>query len=206
MNASDRFYFDNFKSTAALCRRAAEYLCEVLCSYDPDHIGETLGKMHALEHEADKNKHALSAALAGAFVTPLDREDLALVGQQMDDVCDRIEEVLQSFYVHGVQTVLADAPIFAEKLTACCGLLSEIMDEFPHFKKSARLHGLVVALGEAEENCDRFYLEAAASLRGSGMELWKVIAWREIFTTMEMCADACERVGDTVDIVVMKNT
>ena len=33
-----------------------------------------------------------------------------------------------------------------------------------------------------------------------------VIAWREIYTYLEKCADACEHVADIVGSVAMKNT
>lgn len=33
-----------------------------------------------------------------------------------------------------------------------------------------------------------------------------VLSWREIYDKMESCADACEHVGDCVDMVVMKNS
>ena len=33
-----------------------------------------------------------------------------------------------------------------------------------------------------------------------------ILSWREIFDKLEACADACERVGDCIETIVMKNT
>lgn len=51
----------------------------------------------------------MNAALAKAFVTPVDREDLDMLSHRIDDVTDIIEEVLQKFYIHNVQTILPAA-------------------------------------------------------------------------------------------------
>ena len=48
----------------------------------------------------------MNAALAKAFVTPVDREDLDLLSHQIDDVTDIIEEVLQKFYINDVKMIL----------------------------------------------------------------------------------------------------
>ena len=94
MAKSDRFYFENFTAAADCCGKAAVYLQECLQNYDYANIKEMLEKMHALEHQADGVKHEMTAALAKAFVTPIDREDMALISANIDEVADFIEEVL----------------------------------------------------------------------------------------------------------------
>ena len=165
-----------------------------------------LRTMHAIEHEGDGKKHEMSAALAKAFVTPIDREDLALISHNIDDVTDNIEEVLQRFYMNRVVAVLPAAVSFAEKLELCCALMKEIMVEFVHFRKSQKLHDMIVELNHAEEECDRLYLVAVHDLRDDCTEVLDIISWREIYDCLEACADACEHVGDCVETVIMKNT
>ncbi len=206
MAKSDRFYFENFVAAAEQSGKAAAYLSEFLCNYDPDRLEEALREVHELEHEGDRQKHAMSAALARAFVTPVDREDLALISQNIDDVTDCIEEVLQQFYMDGIRTVLPEAREFAEKLVHCCALMADMLREFPNFKKPAKLHELVVELNHAEEECDALYLRAVRAVRTHCTETLDVMFWREIYECMEACADACEHVGDCVETVVMKNT
>ena len=105
----DRFYFENFVSAAECCCNAAKYLETCLTHYDHREIETMLQKMHAYEHEADAIKHQMSSALAKAFVTPIDREDLAEISQNIDEVADCIEEVLQRFYVDRIEVVTQEA-------------------------------------------------------------------------------------------------
>ncbi|MBQ1252131.1 MAG: DUF47 family protein [Firmicutes bacterium] len=90
MAKGDKFYFENFSERAVLAKDAANYLVECLEHYDADHITDMLEKMHSFEHNADIKKHAMSDNLAKAFVTPIDREDLDILSNQLDNVSDTI--------------------------------------------------------------------------------------------------------------------
>lgn len=205
-NKSDRFYFENFVSASQDACTAAEYLVDCLKNFDQAKMPDMLEKMHNYEHNADTKKHEISAALAKAFVTPIDREDLALISQNIDDVSDCLEEVLQCIYINQVSSVLPEAIAFAEKLVGCCALLKKVLTEFDSFKKPAKLHEMIVELNGYEEECDKMYLEATLKIRSHCTDVLEIISWREIYEKMEDCADACEHVGDCVDMVVMKNT
>ena len=109
MAKSDRFYFQNFTEAAEFSCRAIDFLTECLENYNPAEIKPMLEQMHGLEHAGDIKKHEMSSALAKAFVTPVDREDLALISQNIDEVTDSIEEILQRFYVDQIKSVLPEA-------------------------------------------------------------------------------------------------
>ena len=205
-NKADRLYFENFVKAGDIACRASGYLVKCLENFEPQNIESMLADMHEFEHEGDSLQHEMSAALAKAFVTPVDREDLAMISQNMDDVTDKLEEVLQRFYVDQIQTVIPDAVTFARKLVGCCELLREIMREFVNFKKPTKLHELIIQLNQMEEECDKFYLDATLNIRNYCSDVLDIISWREILDHMENCSDACEHVGNCVDMVVLKNT
>lgn len=206
MAKADRMYFDNFNAAAELCGKAALYLQECLTNYDYTRIEQMLEKMHSIEHEADGKRHEMGAALAKAFVTPLDREDLAEISHDIDEVADRIEEVLQRFYVDRIEKVLPEAVEFAGHIVESCKIMKSIVAELPNFKKSQKLRELIVELNHQEELCDRLYLKATRDLRDHTSDVLTIISWREIYSKLEKCADACESVGDCIETVVMKNT
>ncbi len=203
---ADRFYFENFVAAAEQSGKAAAYLANFLKNYNAEQLGDALREVHALEHAGDGKKHEMTAALAKAFVTPVDREDLALISQNIDDVTDCIEEVLQQFYMDGIKTVLPEATEFADRLVKCCELMTDMLREFPNFKKPARLHEMIVELNHAEEDCDALYLKAVLAVRTHCQDVLDILFWREIYDCFESCADACEHVGDCIETVVMKNT
>lgn len=206
MAKGDKFYFENFAGSAALSKKAAAYLVECLENYDPDKIEEMLQNMHEIEHAADIKKHEMNDALAKAFVTPVDREDLDMLSHNLDQVTDKLEEILQKFYIYNIRSVDSSMVDFAKKLVETCELLCDLMDEFENFKRSKKIHDLIIKLNDAEEECDKLYLTSMRELTKNSTDVLTTISWREIYECFEACSDACEHVGDCIGTVVMKNT
>ena len=81
-NKADRQYFENFIEASDYTCQASKYLVECLNNFNLDNIKAMLDTMHEFEHQGDDKHHEMSAMLAKAFVTPVDREDLAMISQQ----------------------------------------------------------------------------------------------------------------------------
>ena len=207
-NKKNDFYWNNFISAADTACRAADYLLGCLREFDAEKINEMLTAMHKYEHQGDSLRHEMSEALAKSFVTPIDREDMAELCQRLDHVTDCIEEVLQAIYINNVARITEEAVGFAEKICVCTAKMKSMLTELPNFRKSEQLHKLIIDVNAAEEECDALYLQASYSCRKNwdGKNPLDVIAWREIYSKLEECADACEDVADTIEAVVMKNT
>lgn len=206
MAKGDKFYYENLAVSAAFSKTAATYLVECLENYKPEDIQQMLDEMHAIEHSADGKKHEMNEALAKAFVTPVDREDLDMLSHRLDDVTDLIEEMLQKFYIFDIRTINPAAVTFAKKLVRSCELLCDIMGEFENFKKSKKIRPLIIELNDVEEECDQLYLSSMRDLTRQSADVLETISWREIFDCMEACADACEHASECVGSVIMKNT
>ncbi|MCR4688091.1 MAG: DUF47 family protein [Saccharofermentans sp.] len=201
-------YWNNYLAAATSACSAADYLCECLKTYDLTKIEEMLLKMHVFEHDGDSKRHEMAELLAKAFVTPIERDDMADLSQKLDHVIDSIEEVLQAIYINAVTSITPEAISMAEKISLCTVKMKELIAELPNFKKSDKIHPLVVEVNTAEEECDTLFLKAnyEYTKNREGKSPFDVIAWREIYTALEECADACEHVADTIEAVVMKNT
>ncbi|MBQ7906869.1 MAG: DUF47 family protein [Clostridia bacterium] len=206
MAKGDKFYYENFAACATLAKEASNYLVECLEGYDVEKIEEMLVKMHEYEHSADVKKHEMNQALAKAFVTPVDREDLDLMSHKLDTVLDLIEEVLQKLYIYNIKTIEPAAIEYAKKLVKACDVLCAIMTEFESFKKSKKLHPLIVESNDIEEECDKLYLETMHQLTKNSTDVLTTMSWRKIYDGFEACSDACEHVSDTVASIVLKNT
>jgi uncharacterized protein Yka (UPF0111/DUF47 family) len=148
----------------------------------------------------------MSEALAKAFVTPVDREDLDMLSQKMDDLIDMIEEILQKFYIYDIQSSEPAAIEFTKYIVRSCELLCELMKEFENFKKSKNIYALIIELNDVEEECDKLYLASMRALTQNTTDVLRTISWRKIYESLEACSDACEHVSECVGSVIMKNT
>jgi hypothetical protein len=203
---SDAYYFENFIECAACAEEAAIMLEKNLTDFHVDKLEENLTLLHEIEHGADKKKHEMMGVLVKAFITPIEREDIILLSQSIDEVTDKIEDVLIRVFINNVHTIRPEAISFSRIIIRCCENLKQIMDEFADFQKSKDLHSLIVAMNEMEEEGDRLFTASMRRLHTEVSDPLEIIAWREVFIYLEQCCDACEHVADVVESVIMKNS
>ena len=202
----DSFYFQNFIACADYACRAARILEEAMQDFNPKTLSDRLSEMHDVEHAADVKKHELLNTLLKAFITPIEREDIVQVSQNIDEMIDRIEDVLIRLYYNHVQTIRLDALKLAEIVICCCDEVQKMLREFEHFHHSKMLHRHIVQINSLEEQADKLYISCMYDLHGSRSTPLDIIAWREIYTYLEKCADTGEHIADVVESVVMKNS
>ena len=200
------FYFDNFIACADYSRKAAQLLDKGMRQFDPAQIGDMIEEMHEVEHAGDEKKHELLNVLAKAFITPIEREDIILLGQNIDEVTDKIEDVLLRMYCNHIKSVRPDALELVAVVIECCDELKEMLEEFPRFKNSKKLHEKIVNINTLEEKADQLFISSMRNLHTTCDDPVMIIVWREIYIYLEKCVDACEHVADTVESVIMKNS
>ncbi len=202
----DSYYFQNFIECAEYSCKAANLLKKTMEQFDVNALPARMEEIHQVEHEADVKKHELLNVLVKAFITPIEREDIMQVSQNLDDLTDKIEDVLIKIYYNGISGMRADSLKLADVIIQCCDEVRKLMNEFADFKKSKKLHEHIVRINSLEEEADKLFIDCMYDLHNTCKDPLEVIAWREIYIYLEKCADACEHVADTVESTVMKNS
>lgn len=202
----DRYYFDNFIECVECSCRASALLLETLKNYAKDEMGKRREQIHEIEHEADKKKHELMYMLNKAFITPIEREDIISLAQNLDDITDTIEDVFLRIYICNVDSIKENALAMTDLVVSACEALKTAMEEFPEFRKSTKLKEYLIKINDLEEEGDHLYIEGMRALHTEGCSPLEVIAWRDIYSYLERCMDACEHAADVVETVIMKNS
>ncbi|NTU89646.1 MAG: DUF47 family protein, partial [Actinobacteria bacterium] len=110
MTKNSRFdYFDAFQRIGTLADTEADRLLEILTNFDSETIETQLNEMHELEHEADMVNHEVYTNLIVEFITPIEREDISTLTQELDEVVDHIEDVLQRIYMFNIKEIVPEA-------------------------------------------------------------------------------------------------
>lgn len=202
----DSFYYENFSECAACACQAAHYLEDALKNFKPEGLSSMLDELHQVEHAADEKKHELSNVLARAFITPIEREDILQLSQNLDDLTDKLEDVFIRLYYNRVTAIRPDALEMADIVIRCCQEVGKLMNEFADFKRSKLIHESIVSINTLEESADKLFIDCMYRLHDTCKDPLEVIAWREIYIYLEKCADACEHIADMVESVIMKNS
>ena len=91
-------YFGAFEELTHLAVEEADLLIKTIEEYTtPEHLVPRMKEAHELEHRGDMINHKIFTSIATDFITPLEREDLVGITQNLDDVLDYLEDVFQCF-------------------------------------------------------------------------------------------------------------
>ena len=202
----DSIYFKSFIKCTDLSCQAAHMLEETMANFDVEKMADQMEAIHTIEHAADIEKHELLNTLIKAFITPIDREDIILLSQNIDDLTDNIEDVLIRIYYNNIRTIHPDALELMRIVCRCCEAVKVMMEEFADFRHSKKLHEQIIKINSMEEEADKVYIDSMHRLHTNCTDPMTVMTWREIYSYLEKCADACEHVADTVESVIMKNS
>jgi len=197
----DREFFDLFEEAGANILRAADLLDRMLRNY-PD-TKELAREILLCEQEGDRITHDIIQRLNQTFVTPIDREDILDLASALDDVVDFAEEVADYLGLYKVEAPMEQAQRLAHILMQACRQISEAMPRLRDFKDISHY---TVEIHRLENEGDRVTREAIASLFDNGIDPMVVIRWKDLFERLEDAIDATERVANTLQGIVIKNS
>jgi predicted phosphate transport protein (TIGR00153 family) len=196
----DREFFDLFEESAANMVRAADLLDRMLGTF-PDNAGLARDIL-VCEQEGDRITHDVIHRINATFVTPIDREDILLLASALDDVVDFTEEVADYLGLYKIEAPMEQAQRMAHILLQASRQIAEAM---PRMRNFGDISHYTVEVNRLENDGDRVVREAIASLFDAGIDPMIVIRWKDIFERLEDAIDACERVANVLESIVIKN-
>lgn len=203
----DYDYFDFFVKIAENACQASQQLHKSLLSFDRNQISERVAEMHEIEHRADIEKHNMTERLIHEFLPPIEREDIASLAHQLDNVVDSIDDVMLRIDMYSVSTIIPDAITFTDLIIKCCGELLNAMKEFKVSRTSKKLSEYIVAVNTLESEGDKLHTECMRALYTyDRIDAKSLLAWTGIYDELENCLDACENCTDIIEMVIMKNS
>ena len=199
-------YFDEFANNSTYIVESAEILKETVENYSQEKLRENIISVHKLENDADKALHRMREVLVKDFLPPIDREDIVLIGHRLDDIEDYIDEILINFNILDIESVRDDVLEFTDLLIECAHSVKDALENFKKFKKADIVKQKSIAINVLEEKADKLYEKAMKRLYKEEKNPIEIIKWTTIYNCLENTTDACERVGDCLEDIVMKNS
>lgn len=191
-----------FEQSAHNAVKIAQQLNDMVCTWED--VQERLGIITDLEHEGDATTHQIIAQLHRSFITPFDREDIALLAHSLDEITDFIHSSadMMVLYKVGQPTGRARelADIIVQTATEVEKAVSEIRDRIDREKLLKRC----MEINRLENEGDSVYRAALAELFSDSTETAYLIKWREIYEHMENAIDSCEDVANVLEGVALK--
>jgi len=200
----DTVFFDLFEQLADHVVAAAEHLRTL--ARDFPNVDSQIQKIRDIEHAADSLAHAALDRLDRTFITPLDREDIHALVEELDDIIDSIDFLAKRFTLYHFNAVEADFKKQTDVLVRAASTLSSAVHRLRKSRKLADFADDLRAIGKLEKEGDSHNHEAVSRLFTKGaMDPIEVMKWKEFYDRIETAIDGCEDVGNTIERIVLKN-
>ena len=203
LSREERF-FGLLRSSANNLDEAAQLLVDLMEDYQD--VPAKVAEIKRLEEVGDNIIHDIMRNLHRTFVTPLDREDIAALGERLDDVVDSIEEAARNLLEFRIEKPTEKAVELARIIGQAAKVLHQALNKL-HFRGS-KLRDILrdsVEVNRLENEADQIFSRAMGELFSNGISPIEVLKWREIYGNLEQATDHCEDAANVLEGVVLKN-
>lgn len=205
----DDSFFPLFEGTSKCIVEAAKLLDDLIHVKTDENRMEIYQKIKRVEKEGDDYTHRVYEQLNKSFLTPFDREDIHSLASHLDDVLDHIYAVSKRFQWYkpkpkkvglydGFVAVINDAGKEIE---------IAVMNLNDPGRNRKKILESCVKLNTLENKADDIFYEQMSQLFENKSEdkFLEIIKNKDIFQTLEKCADAAEDVSDIIKTILIKN-
>jgi uncharacterized protein len=196
-------FFELFIASGHNLVKIADALKDLLNNWND--VDAKVAKITDLEHAGDSITHEIIALLHKSFVTPFDREDIALLAHTLDDVADFIHAAVDSMYIYKVNKPTERAKELAEIIREAATEIDKALPFLRKRKELSKMLACCVDINRLENEADRVTRQGLGELFEDQRDTAYIIKWREIYEHMETATDRAEDVANVLEGVALKN-
>ncbi|HUU64599.1 MAG TPA: DUF47 family protein [Dehalococcoidales bacterium] len=196
-------FFDLFEESARNMVKTSRALKDMIDTWEV--IDGRVAEITELEHEGDSITHQIIAQVNRTFVTPFDREDIALLAHTMDDVTDFIHAAADAMLIYKIDQASLRAKELANIILEATEEIERAVGGLRSRVDLKQILGRCVEINRLENMADRVFRAAMAELFDNAMDITQVIKWREIYEHMESATDRCEDVANALEGIALKH-
>ena len=197
-------FFDMTAEQVKVISDAVSYLKKMI--EKEDYSEENVKKIKELEQQCDTLSHEIIDVLNETFITPIDREDIHKIINEIDDIMDLINVVANRLYIYKIKTVKNTYfPEFLENITDAVDAVKNAILSLKDIKKPRRILEYCIEINRLENSGDSIREKAIMELFEKEKNPIEIIKWKEIYEVLETVLDSCEKVARTIEEVLVKN-
>jgi len=196
-------FYDLFEDSAKNIVKAAQALKEMIDTWQ--FIDSHVAEITEMEHGGDTITHQVISLLHRTFVTPFDREDIALLAHTMDDILDFIHSAADSMFIYKVTSPTQRAKELADVILQAAYEVEKAVASLRRKSEFKQMLDRCVEINRLENVADRIYRAAIGEVFENTTDIAQIIKWREIYEHMESATDRCEDVADVIEGVALKH-
>lgn len=201
------YFFDQFALVGSYSLKAMDKLKEGLSDFPEVDVNAWKNAVHAIEHEADGIKHETEERLAKEFMTPIDREDIFMLLDNLDDLTDAIDEISYKLYLRDYRQLPEGTDVFVDVAYRAVQAVQDVLKNLNSLTNKKLMDPLIGKVKGLEEEADHIYEEHVHALYKTvnNSNYLDIRLAEKVYGLFEYVTDQCRNVTKTVEIIMYKN-
>lgn len=184
--------------------KVGERFAGFLRVFEPAKLDPWIEEIKSLEHTCDLNTHQAMNWLEGTFIVNFDREDIYRLAGDLDDIVDFMDAAATRISLYSLNEVLPEIVQMADVLNCACQATAKAVRTISGQKLSRRVLEICKEIKNFEEQGDKIYHQALASLFKGSKPPLDVIKYKEIIENIERALDKCNQTAMNVESIIFK--
>jgi uncharacterized protein len=197
----DTAYFELLAESGANILRGAQLLEQMFDTWPED--GGVAREILKAEQEGDRITQEIVRRLNVDPPKGVDSADIYGLATQLDDIIDDIEEAADFMGLFAIEAPMEQANTLSAILAQSCEQVASLLNDLRGFSDLERYW---VEIHRLENEGDRVWREALASLFSNGIDPMVVIRWKDIFGLLERAIDSTETAAHRIEAIAVKRS
>lgn len=201
------YFFEQFLVVGEFSLQAFDVLKQGLENFDSTKSLDLKNAVHQIEHKADEIKHETEERLAREFMTPIDREDIFTLLNNIDDLTDAIDEISYKIYIRAYKSMPKNINQFIQKANEAIVAVIDLLKHLSDFNNKKVLDPYIEKVMQIEEQTDYLYEENVHYLYQDveKVDYRQLVLIEKIYSMFEMTTDKCRDIARTIKTIMYKN-
>ncbi len=194
-------FFDLFNAHAAQIVEGSRALTQLFANLETSAVYAE--RIDTAERNADKITHETIALLHKTFITPIDRDQIHQLINNMDDVLDLIQDTAESIVLYDIRRVSAEAQQLAQICQMTCDRVKAAVSLLANLRDPEAILKTCEEIDRLESDADRVMRSAMSRLFREESDVKQLIKLRSIYEFLELITDRCEDVANIIEGIVL---
>ena len=200
----DKKFFPLFEKDAENLVKMSEILVKLVKTSNNTERSIFLRQIEELEHKGDEITHELFVELGSNFITPFDREDIHALATAIDDVADFILGASTRIDLYSITEFSQAVVKLTENIYTGALEIQKAVNGLKNQKNIKQVREACIKLNSLENEADRTFNIALASLFENEKNAVELIKQKELLSILETATDKAEDAANTIETIIIK--
>lgn len=202
----NNLFFDLFAEDTNNLVQQSKCFHKLFSAQTPEEVNRIIQEVQDFEHKGDEITHKIFLELSANFITPFDREDIHFLASSIDDIADYINGSASRIHLYNVTEFTEPMRKLSEIIIKQAEEIHTAVSSLKGTKGIPKIKEAIVKINSLENEADKVFDNAIASLFANESNAVKLIKEKEVLSALETATDKCEDVAHALESILVKTS